>query len=157
MPRGKKIIHSTNDASDINKDYHVDHALVGDAALVLDALIAEVGRQRKSTGGKALAALKDEIAAAKTAWKAEWKKHFESDEVPINQYRVLDELLKHVDRDNTIVTHDSGSPRDLPDAEGLQAVALENLEGDGEQLVSPVRAHVAHGCGVLSSIPHAWP
>ena len=29
--------------SDINKEYRVDHALVGDAALVLDALIAEVG------------------------------------------------------------------------------------------------------------------
>ena len=43
VPPGKTIIHSTNDACDINKEYRADHALVGDAALVLDALIAEVG------------------------------------------------------------------------------------------------------------------
>ena len=42
VPPGKAIIHSTNDAGDINKEYRADHALVGDAALVLDALIAEV-------------------------------------------------------------------------------------------------------------------
>ena len=43
VPPGKTIIHSTNDAGDINKEYRADHAVVGDAALVLDALIAEVG------------------------------------------------------------------------------------------------------------------
>ena len=52
VPPGKTIIHSTNDAGDINKEYRADHALVGDAALVLDALIAEVGRQK---GGGAAA------------------------------------------------------------------------------------------------------
>ena len=46
VPPGKTIIHSTNDAGDINKEYRADHAVVGDAALVLDALIAEVGRQK---------------------------------------------------------------------------------------------------------------
>ncbi len=112
VPRGKKIIHSTNDAGDINKDYRADHALVGDATLVIDALIEEVGRQKKGGSGNALTVLKDEIAEIKKAWKAEWKKHFESDEVPINQYRVIGELLKQVDRDNAIVTHDSGSPRE---------------------------------------------
>jgi acetolactate synthase I/II/III large subunit len=112
VPKGKTIIHSSNDAGDINKDYAADAALVGDAALVIDALIAEVARQRKAGDGKALAALKDEIAAMKQAWRAEWAKHFESDEVPINQYRVIGELMRAVDRDNAIVTHDSGSPRE---------------------------------------------
>ena len=37
VPPGKAIIHATNDAADINKEYRVDHAVVGDAALVLDA------------------------------------------------------------------------------------------------------------------------
>ena len=46
VPPGKTIMHSTNDAGDINKEYRADHALVGDAALVLDALIAEVARQK---------------------------------------------------------------------------------------------------------------
>ena len=46
VPPGKTIIHSTNEADDINKEYRVDLGIVGDAALVLDALIAEVGRQK---------------------------------------------------------------------------------------------------------------
>jgi acetolactate synthase-1/2/3 large subunit len=49
---------------------------------------------------------------AKKAWQAEWAKHFDSDETPINQYRVIRDLMRTVDRDNMIVTHDSGSPRE---------------------------------------------
>ena len=112
VPPGKTIIHATNNADDVNKEYRPDHAVVGDAALVLEALIEEVGRQRKGGGGNALAALKEEVAAAKKAWLAEWSKHLDSEEVPINQYRVIRDLMRTVDRDNMIVTHDSGSPRE---------------------------------------------
>src|SRR2546426_1025390 len=59
VPPGKTIIHSTNEAADINKEYRVHHALVGDAALVLDGLIAEIGRQKGAGGGNALASLKE--------------------------------------------------------------------------------------------------
>jgi len=112
VPPGKTIIHSTNEAADINKDYRAGHALVGDAALVLEAVIAEVERQKGRAGGNALAALKEEIAAGKKAWLAEWSTHLDSDEVPINQYRVIRDLMRSVDRDNVIITHDSGSPRE---------------------------------------------
>jgi acetolactate synthase-1/2/3 large subunit len=112
VPPGKTIIHSTNEADDINKDYRVAQALIGDAALVLDALIAETGRQKRGGGGNALAALKEEVAAVKTAWLAEWGKQLESDEMPLNQYRVIRDLMRTVDRDNVIITHDSGSPRE---------------------------------------------
>jgi acetolactate synthase-1/2/3 large subunit len=112
VPPGKAIIHSTNDPGDISKEYRSDHALIGDAALVLDALIAETGRQKRGGGGNALAALKEEVAAAKTAWLAEWAKQLDSDETPINQYRVIRDLMRTVDRDNIIITHDSGSPRE---------------------------------------------
>ncbi len=112
VPAGRTIIHSTNEASDINKDYRADHALVGDAALVIEALIAEVERQKGAGGGNALASLKEEIAAGKKAWLAEWSKHLDSDEVPINQYRVIRDLMRTVDRDSVIITHDSGSPRE---------------------------------------------
>jgi acetolactate synthase I/II/III large subunit len=111
VPKGKTIVHSTNDAGDINKDYRADLALIGDAALVIDALIEEIGRQKKAGSGRTLAALKDEVAAIKESWLAEWSGQFDSDEVPINQYRVIRDLLRAVDRDNAIVTHDSGSPR----------------------------------------------
>jgi acetolactate synthase I/II/III large subunit len=113
VPAGKKIIHSTNDPADVNKEYRVDAAVVGDAALVLDALIAEVGKQKGTGGGgNALASLKEEVAAVKQAWLAEWAKHLDSDETPINQYRVIRDLMRTVDRDNVIITHDSGGPRE---------------------------------------------
>jgi acetolactate synthase-1/2/3 large subunit len=112
VPPGKTIVHSTNEASDINKEYRVDHAVVGDAAMVIDALIAEVGRQKGKGGGNALNSLKEEVATAKRAWLDEWSKFLNSDETPLNQYRVIRDLMRTVDRDNVIMTHDSGSPRE---------------------------------------------
>jgi acetolactate synthase-1/2/3 large subunit len=112
VPNGKTVIHSTNDAGDINKDYRADLSVVGDAGLVIDALIAEVGRQKGPGGGNALASLKEEIAAGKKAWLAEWGKHLNSEEMPLNQYRVIRDMMRTFDRDNVIMTHDSGSPRE---------------------------------------------
>ena len=42
----------------------------------------------------------------------EWLPLLTSDEVPINPYRVIWDLMNTIDRKNAIVTHDSGSPRD---------------------------------------------
>jgi acetolactate synthase-1/2/3 large subunit len=112
VPPRKTIIHSSNDPSDINKEYRADHALVGDAALVIDALITELSRRKSGNDHNALAALKADIAAGKKAWLDEWSKHLSSDEVPINQYRVIRDLMRTLDRDNVIITHDSGSPRE---------------------------------------------
>jgi acetolactate synthase-1/2/3 large subunit len=112
VPPGKTIVHSTNDAGDINKEYRADHAVVGDAALVLDALIAEVSRQKGPGGGNAFTSLKEEVATAKKAWLDEWARFLNSDETPLNQYRVIRDLMQTVDRNNVIMTHDSGSPRE---------------------------------------------
>src|SRR5262245_4275521 len=49
MPKGKVMIQSTLDAADLAKDIPIDHALIGDAGLTLDALIAEV---KARLGGK---------------------------------------------------------------------------------------------------------
>ena len=112
VPPGKTIIHSTNDASDIHKEYRADHAVIGDAALVLDAVITEVSKQKGAGGGNALNSLKEEVATAKQAWLAEWSKFLNSDEMPLNQYRVIRDMMKTLDRDNVIMTHDFGSPRE---------------------------------------------
>jgi acetolactate synthase-1/2/3 large subunit len=112
VPPGKTIVHSTNDAGDVNKEYVADHAVVGDAALVLDALIAEVSRQKGPGGGNAFNSLKEEVATAKKAWLDEWAKFLDSDETPLNQYRVIRDMMRTVDRSNVIMTHDSGSPRE---------------------------------------------
>jgi acetolactate synthase I/II/III large subunit len=112
VPAGKTIIHSTNDAGDINKEYVAAHAIVGDAGLVIEALIAEVGKQKGPGGGNALNSLKEEVAASKKVWLEEWSKFLNSDETPLNQYRVIRDMLRTLDRDNVIITHDSGSPRE---------------------------------------------
>lgn len=127
VPAGKTIIHSTNEPHDINKDYRADLSVIGDAALVIEALIGEVGRQKGGAGGaggdNALTALKEEVAAVKKAWLDEWADHLNSSETPINQYRVIRDLMRTIDRDNVIITHDSGSPREqlLPFWESARA------------------------------------
>jgi acetolactate synthase-1/2/3 large subunit len=112
VPAGKTIIHSTNDAGDINKEYRAEHAVIGDASLVIEALIAEVAKQKGPGGGNALTSLKEEVAVSKKAWLDEWAKFLNSDETPLNQYRVIRDMLRTLDRDNVIMTHDSGSPRE---------------------------------------------
>ena len=113
IPPGKTIVHSTNDPDDIHKDYRADHALVGDAKLVLDGLIDQVGDLRCANGGaRSLAEISGAVAAVKADWRAEWAAECDSDEVPINQYRIIRDLMANVDRDNVIITHDSGSPRE---------------------------------------------
>lgn len=112
VPRGKTVIHSTNDADDINKDCRADHAVIGDARLVLEAMIAELKTQRGAGDTEALRALSDSVGDVKRAWLDEWAPHLDSDEVPINQYRVIRDLMRTLDRDSVIMTHDSGSPRE---------------------------------------------
>ena len=111
VPAGKTIIHGTNEATDIDKDHRSDHALLGDAELILEALIAELTDRLKGDdrGGNGVAAAVQQL---KTEWLDQWNGHLTSTEVPINQYRMIHDLMATVDRDNTIVTHDSGSPRE---------------------------------------------
>ena len=47
MPKGKTIIHSTLDPNHLNKDVEGKIGLVGDAGLVLDALLEEIGKTRQ--------------------------------------------------------------------------------------------------------------
>ena len=46
------------------------------------------------------------------AWMGEWADILETDEKPISHYRVIGELERVLDKDNSIVTHDAGAPRD---------------------------------------------
>ena len=112
IPTGKTLIQATNDPVDISKNYHVDHPLLGDAKpiirAVMDACRDRLGGDARD-GGEDVAG---EIAQARAAWLGEWKRKLESDEVPINPYRVMREFMRNVDPNQAIVTHDSGSPRD---------------------------------------------
>jgi acetolactate synthase-1/2/3 large subunit len=86
-------------------------AMVGDAGLTLDAVNAAV---EKKLAGKTRDAgpVADEIAKLKQGWLKEWMPKLTSAETPLSPYRVLWDLHNTVDRANTIITHDAGSPRD---------------------------------------------
>ena len=110
MPSGKRYIHATVDPFDVNKDLESSLALLGDAKLTLQALLGvlrERGDLPRDAGPVAR-----EIAEVKAQWLDQWRSKHQSDEVPLNPYRVLAELQRIVDLDRVIITHDSGSPRD---------------------------------------------
>ena len=111
VPPGKTMVHSTDDPGDVNKDYEADHALIGDAKLVLLMLIEEIKRRTNGTGHRGQRDVAPEVQDAKKEWLDEWMPQLTSDEVPINQYRIIWDLMHNVDRANTIVTHEAGSPR----------------------------------------------
>jgi acetolactate synthase-1/2/3 large subunit len=109
--KDKAIVQCTVDELDINKGYSVDVALIGDAKLTLRAFISELSAQ---TGGSARASdgLIEEIASTKGRFMAKYRPLMESEETPINPYRVYSDLMKAIDLDNSFVTHDSGNTRD---------------------------------------------
>lgn len=112
IPKGKVIIQSTIDEQDINKDYRVDLAIIGDAKLVLRQMTEEAQKNLTSRPRQKQDELIEEIRSVKEEWLVEWMPKLTSDEVPINPYRFVWDLMHTVDRHNTIVTHDSGCPRD---------------------------------------------
>ncbi len=111
IPAGKRIIHATIDPADINKDIRADIALVGDAGLILDGLV-EALRHRCNDREERANAVAGEISAVKAEWLDQWMPMLTSDEAPLSPYRVIWDLLHTVDVENTIITHDAGSPRD---------------------------------------------
>ncbi|HIL32512.1 MAG TPA: thiamine pyrophosphate-requiring protein [Dehalococcoidia bacterium] len=112
IPDGKVIIHNTESIEDLNKDFSVDVGIPGDAKLTLLAMIAEVKSQIGESGRRDQTAVATEIAKLKAQWMADWKDILNSDETPINTYRVIGELERNLDKENSIVTHDAGAPRD---------------------------------------------
>ena len=108
----KTLVQITNSSDDINKDYSPDHAVLGDVQLVLEQLIVEVKELLGSSSRNESFKFEDEIASVRESWFKEWMPHLQSDETPISPYRVIWELMQNTNPAETIVTHDSGSPRD---------------------------------------------
>jgi acetolactate synthase-1/2/3 large subunit len=112
MPKGKTLIQATLDPMDLNKDVPVQYALIGDAQLTLEALIAELKEILKGRRHEPNGKVREEIKKVKDEWMAQWMPKLTSNEVPITPYRLIWDLMHTVDRNNTIITHDAGSPRD---------------------------------------------
>ena len=112
IPDGKVIIHNTESIEDLNKDFSVDVGIPGDAKLTLQAMIDEVKGQIGDGGRGDFSKTSEEISRLKAQWMADWTEILNSDETPINTYRVIGELERNLDKVNSVVTHDAGAPRD---------------------------------------------
>ena len=113
IPDGKVMIHNTETVADLNKDYNVDVGLVGDTKLTLDLMVNEVKAQLAGEDRKGSSELADQIAEINDKWMAEWSEALNSNETPITPYRVIGEMINVLDKENSIVTHDAGAPRDI--------------------------------------------
>jgi len=111
MPEGTPIIHATLDPLDLNKNVVAEQALLGDAKLVLKALIAAV-EPLVADAPRSLLPVATSIDAVRHPWLEKWDKKLRSEQVPLTPYRVIGDLAKTVDPDGVIITHDAGSPRD---------------------------------------------
>ena len=112
IPAGKPIVHATVDPSELNKDYRADISLVGDAKLILQQMLAELQSQDFSIAAERRREVESCLQPIRNAWHQRWQPKLTSDETPINPYRVIGDFMKVTDPANTIVTHDSGNPRD---------------------------------------------
>jgi len=106
----KTIVQCTIDTLDINRSYETRCAVIGDARLTLQALGEELGK--RTGGGRKNPALLEEIRAARQEFMAKFRPWLESNETPINPYRVLGDLMKVLDPKQSFVTADSGNTRD---------------------------------------------
>ena len=112
IPAGKTLIHSTVNTDDIDKEYTTDIGMVGDAMKTLCMMVDEVKAEIGEEGRKADTSIREAVAEVKKEWLADWAELLNSDMDPINPYRLVNEVNKAVDHENTVLTHDAGHPRD---------------------------------------------
>jgi acetolactate synthase-1/2/3 large subunit len=112
IPPGGKVVQCTADDRALGAEYALTAGVYGNARLVLRQLIEEVQHQLGLEGRRGDHAVADTIAALKARARDEWLPKLTADDTPINPYRVVYELDRSVDKAHTIVTHDSGYPRD---------------------------------------------
>src|SRR4051794_6757897 len=113
IPSGKTMIQCTVDERDLAAEYALDHAVLGDAKLVLQQLCDEVRRQTGPDGRRGDDTAAREVASARAAAMEEWLPQLTAQSAPINPYRVVWDFMQAVDRTQCIVTHDSGNVRDV--------------------------------------------
>jgi thiamine pyrophosphate-dependent acetolactate synthase large subunit-like protein len=115
IPAGKRIIHATNDARDLNKANDTALSILGDAKLVLQQLVEAVKDRlppHPSPLPRGESGVRETIKKLKNEWLGRWEAKLRSTERPICPYFVMSEFMRVVKSEDAIVTHDSGSPRD---------------------------------------------
>ena len=108
----KTLLHNTIDPKDLNKDESAMVGLVGDTKLTLLALMEEFKTEGFKKDNGEVTQIKKEINVLKKKWMQDWNPILHSGEIPLNYYRIINEIYKNIDPENSIVTHDAGAPRD---------------------------------------------
>ncbi|MHB1132535.1 MAG: thiamine pyrophosphate-requiring protein [Chloroflexota bacterium] len=112
IPAGKIAAQIVASEWDVNKDYPTALPLIGDAKLVLGQLIEEVQRQLGHEGRRGDDRVLAEVRDLRQAWMDDWIGRLTSDEAPISPYRLIWDLQRALELEETIATHDAGNPRD---------------------------------------------
>ena len=111
LPPDSRIIHVTLDHRDLYKDYEPILPVLGDAGLFLEDL--DTALEGVQAAPAVVAARRRKVHDERTAWLDRWRTELTSDETPINPYRVVAELDRLAEElPSSVITHDSGSPRD---------------------------------------------
>jgi acetolactate synthase-1/2/3 large subunit len=109
LPKEAHLIHVTGNVADLSNDYDPEIGLVGDIGIVIDQLFEAAQNVQQPADSSRI---ETAIGESRRRWLNAWVPLLSSDEVPINPYRVVGELCSAFESIDSIVTHDSGSPRD---------------------------------------------
>ena len=113
IPPGKTIVHATVDPGDINKEYEAAVPVIADAKLFLGQLAQElegrVGPEQRELRRRTT----QTIATIRGRWMEEYQPLLEDDSEPINAYRMFRELWSVLEPHQSMLTHESGTSRDI--------------------------------------------
>lgn len=112
IPDDTTLIHITPDRRYINMDYRCKDSITGNPKRVIDQLLDEIRVQSGARRPPVKSNSATEIALVRDRWLDDWRPKLTSDEVPINPYRVIWDVMSFFGPQDVIVTHDSGSSRE---------------------------------------------
>jgi acetolactate synthase-1/2/3 large subunit len=118
VPSQVNLIHVTVDEADLNKDTIATVPVLGDALSALTLMVSALSEGRPvaeattPTTPLVRRGTAQRIATMRRQWLTAWQPLLTSNESPISHYRVVSELNNALSSRRSIVTHDSGSPRD---------------------------------------------
>ncbi len=111
MPKAAKHIQVDVDANEVHKDSLADVGICGDAQVVLRQLIDAARARLPKERFSPVKARRDELKSLQARWAEVSHPLLNSDQTPINPYRVTHELTKILNPDESVVLHDAGSVR----------------------------------------------
>ena len=106
-----KHIQVDVDPTEIHRDHVADLALLGDAKIVLGQMVEAAKTKLPKARLEPVSSRFNQLKRLNKRWVALSKQFLESDEAPINPFRVTHELMKLANPAKTIVLHDAGSVR----------------------------------------------